>query len=160
MRKFYQTPEFRSLEQEWEQKLSASGFEDIEKRCGSNRELKLYSISFARWKRDDPQEAAIKRDYHQALQEQVSQAHFDSALDREVMMMKSEGARISEICKALLKEGILKYRGTIRLIIRKYEHRWGIRNWKPELMDYNLKNKKPTRSSPIWGPNFQIFIGT
>lgn len=191
MKKFYQTPEFRKLFNEWEQKLKESGFQDAEegwretsrrfvlrddcyylnpkwiakKRKAAysdlreDRTLKQSATAFLRYRRDCVG-AENKRDYYQMLQRRVSQARFDSDLDRAVMMMKSEGALIVEICRALLKKGILKYRGTIRLIIRKYEHRWGIRHWKPEQMDYNLKNKKPTRSSSIWGPNFQIFIET
>ena len=143
-KKFYQTPEFRKLECEWERKLAADGFSDIEETVGSEKKLAQYALRFgSRQEHFVQKEAKIR--YFQLLQGAACQAHFDNDLDRLVMSMKAEGARITEICRVLLKKGILKYRGTIRLIIRKYENRWGIRNWKPEQLDYNLKKKKPIR---------------
>ena len=131
-KKFYQTDEFLRISKEWEKRLEKSGFIDAEK--GQQTVI--------RYRQNDNEWIESKALYYQALQECVSRARFDCEIDRIVMTLKAEGARITEICAALLANGFKKYRGTVRLVIRKYEAKWGIRTWKPEQLNYNLKLKR------------------
>lgn len=138
-KKFYQTPEFKRVSTEWEHLLKEEGLEAIDQSQNAG------GLPIRRKEYNDPVWIETKAAYFQALEEQASQAQFDNEIDRIVMTMKAQGAHITEICRALLAIGMSRYRRTVRLIIRKYEHRWGIRNWKPEDLKYDWLKKQRTR---------------
>jgi hypothetical protein len=142
-KKFYQSKEFKELEKKWEEKLEHEGLPDIEKTLGQNRALKQHSSNVYRQMEETRREA--KELYFRQLGMAIHQARFDTEIDRIVMNLKAEGATIVEICRFLRSAGSPRYRRTIRLIVRKYEDRWGIRNWSPSQLKYSWKKKPPTQ---------------
>lgn len=141
-KKFYQTPEFEELSEEWEKKLEAEGLADAEKSIGRQRTLKQNATNV--YRQMDPVRRQAKELYFQQLGKCLHSACFDSGVDRVVMVLRAQGSKIVEICEALAELGMCRYRRTVRLTIRKYEHRWGIRIWKPEQLKYRWKKKPPT----------------
>ena len=140
-KKFFQTKEFKELSKIWEEKLNREGLCQIEKQIGEKRVLVQNSSNVYRQMESTRREA--KEIYFQRLGACIYQAHFDCQLDRIIMTLKADGATITEICIQLLELGMSRYRRTVRLIIRKYEDRWGIRSWKPEQLKYRWKKKPP-----------------
>ena len=143
-KKFYETPEFKELSKEWEDILKRSGFIDSEKEIGTKRGFQQSAGGVFRNVRD-PVRREAKELYFQQLTKCLHSACFDSGVDRVVMVLRSEGARITEICEALANVDMGRCRGVVRFIIRKYEHRWGIRNWTQNQLNYQWRKKLPTR---------------
>ena len=139
-KKFYKTTEFRNLAAIWEARLEKEGLGEIEKQLGDRRGLKQNSGNAYRQMESTRREA--KEIYFRELCACLHQARFDCEVDRIVMTLKAEGAKITEICQALLNQGMKRYRRTVRLIIRKYEHRWGIRHWSHDQLKYNWLRKR------------------
>lgn len=141
-KKFYQSREFKELADEWNERLEKEGLPDIEKQVGGR--IVLIQNSPNVYRQMELTQRAAKEIYFQTLSQCIHEARFDSEVDQAVMVLKSEGAKITEICLALAARGMRRYRRTVRLIIRKYEDRWGIRNWKPEQLKYSWEKKTPT----------------
>ena len=71
------------------------------------------------------------------------ETEFEDEADRLIMEWTAEGREIKEISIELKKLGMRKsYRNTIRFVRRRYEDKWGIREWKPEEM---VSRKTPRR---------------
>jgi hypothetical protein len=140
-KKYYQTKEFIEISKEWEKKLAENGLPNIEDE--SRRMLKQNSPNVYR-QMDSPRRKA-KEEYFQQLGCALYWSSFDNEVDRIVMMLKADGTKISEICHELLARGMSRYRRTVRLIIRKYENRWGIKHWKPDQLKYNWPKKRRTQ---------------
>jgi len=140
-KKYYQTDEFRELAKEWEQILEDLGLPDIEKCLGEDRALKQNSSNI--YRQMDPVRREAKELYFRELNRALHTACFDCSVDRVVMVLKAEGTKIVEICMALENLGMKRYRRTVRLIIRKYEDRWGIKTWTQEQLKYRWKKKPP-----------------
>lgn len=111
---------FRELESQWEQKLTESGFKDIEKRIGEERRFKQ-SINVHPRDRHRKKQA-----YFDLLAECFSREIF---LDYKIMQDYISGKRRVEILKELHALGIQIHYETIRCIIRRYEYKWGIKNY-------------------------------
>jgi hypothetical protein len=141
-KKYYQTDEFKELADEWEEILKEAGLPDIEKSVGKKRVLKQNSPNV--YRQMDPVRREAKEQYFRELNRCLHAACFDCSVDRVVMVLKAEGAKIVEICVALEKLGMRRYRRTVRLIVRKYEDRWGIKSWSPEQLRYRWKKKPVT----------------
>lgn len=121
--KFHETEEFKKQKKDWYQKLKESGFKDIEVVVGNEEKLRQYSKGYAN---ND------KLDYYQALTYYVSSESFDNETDEFIMIRCSNGTKIKDISDELKKNSKKRsHRETIRYIIRKYEVRWGIKNYKP-----------------------------
>jgi hypothetical protein len=142
-KKFYRTDEFRRLSIQWEDRLAKEGLGDIEKQLGVKQVLKQRACNA--YRQMEPERREAKEIYYREISACLHQARFDSEVDEIVMTLKAQGAKITEICQELLKKGMSRYRRTVRLIIRKYEDRWGIRHWSQDQLKYNwLKRKLPT----------------
>lgn len=138
-KKFYETPEFKEQFAIWEEKLKEEGLQDIEKSIKGKRVLKQNSPNV--YRQMDPVRREAKELYFRELGKCLHSACFDCSVDRVVMVLRSHGAKIVEICDSLAKMGMSRYRRTVRLIIRKYEDRWGIRSWRPDQLKYRWKKK-------------------
>lgn len=127
MEQFWRTKRFKSLYQEWNVKLKASGFEDAEIDLKDDRALKQRSTNAYK------QASQIERDAH--LEYYIFLGHlahdtiFPNEVEKYVMLRYSEGAEIKEIVKETQKMGGPKYRDTITYIVRRWETNWGIKNW-------------------------------
>lgn len=141
-KKYYQTDSFRREAELWEKVLEQEGLPDIEKRIGEDYVLKQNSSNVYRQMDSTRREA--KEIYYQRLATALLFASFDTEIDQIVMVLKAQGHKITEICKSLAAAGVGRYRRTVRLIIRKYEDRWGIRSWSPEQLKYSWKKKTLT----------------
>lgn len=130
----------------WDQKLKESGFEDAEEEGRNARFLKEGSRD--RLCKKGPKNIFVTElvvstssTYYQMLSDNLhTEQNFADDFDRQIMEMTAEGKSIKEISialKALVPTG--KKRGkfnrdTIRYVRRRYEQKWGIREWSKEQM--------------------------
>lgn len=168
MAKFWRSSQFESLNQEWEKKLKESGFQDVEKKVGREKVLKQSSDYAYRRREATEIVRDAKLTYFTLLSQWISaeKEFFDPQLtltfnpqfeiqnaDRLIMERTAEGKTIREISRELKSLGMHKFnRDTIRYIRRRYENKWGIKNWKPEQM---VSRRPPIRSSPFQAALFQ-----
>jgi hypothetical protein len=136
--KFWKSPQFEVLEEEWDQKLEDSGFEDQEKKVNGERALKIPTSCLGRTGgvfRHNRSEVKrnSKIEYFALISEWVQrETDYEDESDRLIMERTAEGKRIREISEELQKLGMRKHnRITIRFIRRRYEDRWGIKKWRP-----------------------------
>ena len=126
-KQFWATSNFKELQKKWDKKLSKSGFEDIEKTVGGDRVL----ISSSNPYRDSANTVMkeSKEEYFRTMTQNAYHCKYDNTLDRLILTRYVSGATIKEICEEIKKKGSSKHRETVRLVIHKYEDRWGIRKW-------------------------------
>ncbi len=136
MAKFWRSSEFEALNKEWSQKLTEAGFEDCEKEIAGQRVLKQSADYAYRRKECTEIYRESKLTYFMLLAEHLTkEKNFDDESDRLIMSWTAEGWTIKEISRELRRLGKIKHnRDTIRYIRRRYENRWGIKNWKTEQM--------------------------
>lgn len=146
MAKFWKSPEFEAQKKEWEEKLQESGFEDAETEISGERKLKTYTAgSWCKITTHVQGEAKLK--YFMLIAQFVMEERdFDDENDKFIMEKTSDGWSITEISRELRKfPGRLRgkhNRNTIRHVRRRYETRWGIREWATEQM---MPKKPPIR---------------
>lgn len=128
--KFYQTRDFRQLEKEWERRLLTSGFRDAELMISHERVLKQHSANA--YKQKSPEEIQDKENYFRALSQNVYLNQFAKFEDKLIMSMTADGYLIKQIVEQMLRHDYKIHRQTIRFIIRRYEHDWGLRFWTPK----------------------------
>jgi hypothetical protein len=143
MAKFWRTKQFEAEESKWNEILKRSGFQDIEENVGGERVLKHRSdYAFRAGKSGD---TALRREakltYYTLLAQHLErETNFADEFDRLIMEKTALGLSINEISielRALLPKGRQRgkhNRNTIRHVRRRYEHKWGIKSWKPEEM--------------------------
>lgn len=83
----------------------------------------------------------IKIQYFERMYSCFCNENFKNEIHRFILELAVDGAKICEIHRALQANGINRHRKTVRHIIRKFEHKWGIREWSRKEMD--LKPLKP-----------------
>lgn len=134
--KFWNNKAFHELRDYWYQKLAESGFVDQEELTGTSlmtlRQRALHSVAY-----ESHEQRCGRQEYYRRLRELASEATFDSDIDRIIITMTAEGARQKEIELALNAVGVRRpprflsekrrCRESIRLTVRKYERRWGLR---------------------------------
>lgn len=139
---FWEKDDFKQLQREWYSRLADEGFKDIEKGIDDSSLLHKWS-SYAYREVKDPHVRMSRSLYFQALTEGAATQPFDTDVDAIVISKRAEGERIKDIAEYLKQQSLKPcHRESIRCIIRKYEHRWGIRTWKPEQLDRNYRTKK------------------
>jgi hypothetical protein len=135
--KFYENEEFKRQQKEWYAKLKDSGFKDIENILRDELVLAQYSTRFT----FSPEVSHLKMLYFQAITECVNLESFDCEIEELVMFMLSDGKLIKEISEELKARGLKRsHRETIRYIIRKYEVKWGLRNYSPSQLSFHRGN--------------------
>lgn len=127
MVKFWNNKQFKDLANEWEKKLQESGFKDIEKK-GKLKQKANYAYRRS-YITEEMREA--KRNYLSLINNHCgSETEFSDESDRFIMEKTGEGWTIREISSALKEKSLRKHnRDTIRYIRRRYENKWGIKNW-------------------------------
>lgn len=137
---FWKSKEFDRVRQEWEQRLKKSGFRDIEKEIKGERVLSQYS-DYAYRRKETELVRECKLAYFTLLAQHLSvETKFEDEWDQLIMERTAEGYSIKEISEELKslvpenRERTKHNRDTIRYVRRRYEHRWGIKVWKPEEM--------------------------
>ncbi len=135
MAKFYQTKEFKELEKEWNKFLEMTGFNDAERIKNGERVLRQNASNA--YRQADEFEREAKAKYFQNICHHVNRTIFTNPIDKFVMTMISDGISIKQIVLELALMGHPTHRQTIRFIVRRHEHIWGIRFWSAK--DRNLK---------------------
>lgn len=125
--KYYQRPEFRYLQFEWDKKLKDSGFIDHEVTIGSDRSLKKYALKLL--SREVQLNKEAKEEYYHAISCNVLSHNFDRDIDKSVMVKFSEGLTHKEIVLFVTNQGKKIHRKTVMFIIRRHEHIWGMKYW-------------------------------
>ena len=110
-KKFYETKEFQSLKSEWDAKLKASGFVDVENKDGSLKQLDRRTIAF-------PFRDKIV-DFHSKLGNYLSEATDLPDDHRRILELYNEGTRITGAGSIKEQTGYSD-RG-IRYIISRYK---------------------------------------
>lgn len=133
--KFWLTKSFRALQRGWYERLAESGFEDAEELVSGEPALKQNAHHAAPYEHHDRRTA--REEYYRMLRSFAAAEAFDSEIERTIMILAAEGTRQKEIEATLNQMGIRRpprflaaerrCRESIRLTIRKYERRWGIR---------------------------------
>lgn len=129
--------ELKRLIEEWDQILLATGFKDIEKTVNGMRVLSQFSSNA--YRHADKEVIESKIEYFSKISERVFSFTFGNEVDKSVMEMYSVGSKIKHIVDELSRKGLEINRNTIRFIIRRHEHWWGIRVWTNKKM--NLRQK-------------------
>lgn len=120
--------EFRSLQQQWYQKLADSGFKDIERIRNDDLFVESPAFCLRHSKGRDEFDREMDAEYYRRLGHAVNDDNvvFRTEIDRYIMVRYSEGAKIVKITKELFAQGISRDRKALRAVIRKYEMAWGI----------------------------------
>lgn len=137
--KFYQTKKFKETERDWNKKLEESGFEDIEKEVGGEKKLKNYSSGICKHENTKREIIEARREYYDKLNECFQKELF---LEYEIISSYVHGKKRAEIHRELIASGHQVEYETVRFIIRRYEYKWGIKNY--TLKQMNLR-RHPTR---------------
>lgn len=106
-KKFYETTEFKRLKKEWDRKLAASGFDDIEKNDTENivtneiiktgENMYMHYVDFV-------ENAGL--DYYQFCHQILREFNFKRELDRVVFELYTEGRTVREISSDLESKGL------------------------------------------------------
>lgn len=122
---FWLKPEFISLQQQWYKRLKDSGFDDQE---DSDDDYRLRCL-IENMRLKCPLLLRVDIEYFEKILEAYENNETENETDKLIMHLYVGGARINEIEEHLKKNGQRKARNTIRFIIRKYEHRWQIKQY-------------------------------
>lgn len=123
----FNTPEFKRLKSEWDQKLKDSGFEDAEQ---PDERLKLWSSQFFRV-RQNPVLDNAKEEYYRLAGHFLHDYPFQSELDRAVWSQHAEGVSTRDIADKLKNsEASVKLnKDNVHNIVRKLS-RIMVKSWK------------------------------
>lgn len=121
---FWKAAHFKELTKEWYKRLKEDGFQDIEQ-----DERYLKENSYKAYQGADEITRDTKLLYFTLLTHHIGRAEFKTEVDRIVLLMRSEGAKIKSICDYLSSIGESRTRVTVRIIIRRYEMAWGMREY-------------------------------
>jgi hypothetical protein len=140
---------FKELQKDWYQKLKDTGFEDIETLTSNGFRLKQEHRRFFRSRGDRDRDMwqtvfiEAKTNYYLRLTHKVNdpETEFRSDLDRIIMTLHSEGFSKVQIVQFLEAFGYKRKRKAIIYLIRRYEHKWGLKTYTQKQL--NRKPKKP-----------------
>lgn len=127
MSKFFLGKQFKQLEKEWQKKLEQNGFKDIEILKNGQRLLRQSAGNV--YRHVDERTRISREQYFQSISYHTAITVFPKILDGLVMHRYADGKTIKIIVEELARENVRVHRQTIRFIIRRYEHEWGIRYW-------------------------------
>ena len=134
---FWKTASFKALQKSWYRRLKSSGFQDAEDLVGG--ELVLKQVAAHPYRGSDELTRVTKEAYYRLLGNHVNQERFESEIDRTILTMFSEGRKIKHICEELIRKGMKRDRYTVRVRIRIYEMKWGLREYTPRQLNQKVK---------------------
>ena len=138
--KYYESPSFLALQKAWYKRLKDTGFQDIEELNFGEPTLKQSSENKYRGLRGkDPILKAAIEDYFRLLSEHVAEGEFDNDIERIIMQMFASGMKTCVIVRHLAQIKQPRCRTTVFYVVRKYEHRWGMKFYSPA----QLNKKRP-----------------
>lgn len=137
---YWLSAKFKALQNAWYAKLEATGFEDAEVMV--NGQMMLRQCAEHPLKEWSSLEVDTRATYYQALGILTETHDFQSIVDRTILTMFAEGAKIRTICEVLEHRGIpslrqrrRRCRNTVTFTIRKYEQLWGLREYSPRQLN-------------------------
>jgi hypothetical protein len=116
-------PGFKALLAEWNQKLSDSGFHDVEQTFHDERILKR-SGTIRRYERLDPITREARFEYFRRVAQRVSQTHFESEMERQILFLYSQGHSQLAIQRML---GIPGHRCKVYYPLYRWLRAWGLK---------------------------------
>ncbi len=128
--KYWLTPGFKALQRAWYAELVKDGFEDAEELVAD--EMKLRQIAAHPYRNAESIGMETKESYYRILFQKVQGSAFDNDIDRIVLTMFAEGAKVARIVESLGAHGKARCRETVRYIIRRYEMQWGLKSYSPQ----------------------------
>ncbi len=132
---YWQSARFKAMQDAWYAKLKASGFEDAEELIAGEMVLR-HNAEYV-FRDMGSTTARARASYFSYMSEMVHQTKFRNDVDCIILSLRAAGARMKAIREALLLMGFKKSRRTIRVIIRRYEMTWGMKDYLPgELNQY------------------------
>lgn len=139
--KYWQTPEFKALQKTWYERLDSEGFVDEEKLDNGELYLQPQPTDDTNYRRYDHTHNAAKVSYFLTLTQFVYQHQglFKREVDRQILTLYVEGKNIKEIVGHLKDSGMKRNRDSVRCIIRRHEHMWGIKTYTYEQMYMKTK---------------------
>ena len=96
--KYWETPEFLKLKIEYDKRLAASGFVDIEDQKYSEPRLKVYD---AKIRTMDPIAVATKTEYYHRCYQFLCNHEWSNAIHKKIWQLHSEGIGTRAISKAI-----------------------------------------------------------
>lgn len=118
---YWDTKEFQELQQYWYARLAETGFVDAEEDDGLF--LRQYHGPVRYNRTQDTY------DWFAQLRSRAHTEEFENGVDRIVITEYANGSPIKEIMETLKQHGYSRARNSIRFIIRRYAHKWGIRRF-------------------------------
>lgn len=131
---YWKSEHFKALQKTWYQRLEDSGFQDQEHLVQGEMRLKEETAP----KVLEAMRKRLKEEYFIALTKYVNEAQFRNDVERVVMHWFIAGMRIGEIVEWLRIRGTPRTRFSIRYIIRRFEHKCGLRKYTRKQL--NLKS--------------------
>lgn len=120
-RKFWQTPRFKELQKEWEDRLKESGFIDAEAK-GNLRQNALNA-----YRTQIHTVIENKRRYYELLGHYYHEEDFSCPVEKYVMERYASGISRPQIRKELKAAGKKNGRETIGKIVSFYAKKWGLK---------------------------------
>ena len=138
---YWNSPEFKALQQAWYAKLEDEGFQDAEELVGE--EMMLRQVAEHAYKDSDELGVKTKEAYYRILEHRVQGSAFQNDIDRLIMTMFADGTKIKRIVETLEDRGSRRCRMTVRMTIRRYEMKWGLRDYSRK----QLNKRAPPKSA-------------
>lgn len=135
MEQFWRTKKFKTLIVTWNKKLEESGFDDAEVELKGDRALKQRATNSYRQASQLERESRLE--YYSFLGYLAHNTMFVDETEKFIMIRHSEGAEDKEIVEELQNMGCSKHRQTVSYIIKRWQVKWGIKNW--SLRQRNLR---------------------
>jgi hypothetical protein len=137
--KFWEKPGFKKLKEKWYAIIEKDGFVDVESDAGSRDYLKQWAGNI--YKNESPVAREAKESYFSLLSSCAQrEKDYSTVIDAIVMQQAALGISAQDIVAYLKVCGYSRERRTVGFIIRRYEHKWGIRKW----TEKQMKIKPPT----------------
>jgi hypothetical protein len=121
--------EFKALQDLWYKKAQDSGFKDIENTNGNERYLKTDALDSYGKEKDKDRIVAVE-EYFTILSHiaEDPETKYKDPSHKIIMIRFAEGAKIKNIVAELQLLGLSRDRKNVRLIIRRYEEKWKLKN--------------------------------
>ncbi len=129
--------DWKALQDFWDEVLLASGFKDAEHVI--NGQLVLKQTSDHPYRNVDGLGKTSKEDYYRLISQKVHDSDFSLPADRLILALYAEGKRVKYIHEELQRFGHDRSMTAIRMRIKVYEMRWGLRNYTPTQLNRKRK---------------------
>lgn len=117
------SPGFQKLLQEWNRKLSDSGFRDIETQERGELRLKQ-SGTMRRFERMDPITKEARLDYYSQLSEKISVTRFECDFEKQILTLYAQGHSQAAIYRML---GLRGHRCKVYYPLYRWLRKWGLK---------------------------------